>query len=48
MSENKTLPYKGNVRAFIDGVEMDRRRGDARTLLPLFEKWTGLNPTLLG
>ncbi|WP_205410776.1 DUF1801 domain-containing protein [Salaquimonas pukyongi] len=48
MSENKTRPMAGSPKAFIEKVEHATRKRDAQTLLPLFERWTGLPPVLWG
>ena len=53
MAETKTKPTKVSVRDFIDGVENDTRREDAKTLLKLFERVTGWKgqmwgPTIVG
>lgn len=48
MTENKTRPTDGDVEEYLGSVENTRRREDALTLLPLFKKWTGMNPVLWG
>ncbi|MFT5821656.1 MAG: hypothetical protein ACI8ZM_002910 [Crocinitomix sp.] len=41
MAENKTQPSSTSVSDFIDQVENEQKRNDAKTLLILFEKITG-------
>ncbi|MEM1132906.1 MAG: DUF1801 domain-containing protein [Pseudomonadota bacterium] len=48
MAENKTQENDGDVNAFIDAVEHDGRREDARVLLDLFHKITGVEPKMWG
>lgn len=53
MGETKTRPTKISVRDFIDAIENETRREDARTLLKLFGKTTGWKaqmwgPTIVG
>lgn len=48
MAQNKTIPLPDSPPDFIAQVENPRRREDAHTLLPLFERWTGLPPQLWG
>ena len=40
MSQNKTQANKGDVNAFLAGIENDTRRQDALTLLALFSRVT--------
>ena len=47
-SENKTRPTGASVAAFIDAVENDTRRRDAKTLLALMKKITGEAPKMWG
>lgn len=47
-SENKTRPTGASVTAFIDAVENDTRRRDARTLLAMMKKVTGEKPRMWG
>ncbi|MBK7949741.1 MAG: DUF1801 domain-containing protein [Deltaproteobacteria bacterium] len=47
-SNNKTTESNADVQAFIDGIEHAGRREDARVLLSLFEKVTGLPPRMWG
>lgn len=44
----KTKPTGANVAAFIDAVENDTRRRDAKTLLAMMKKVTGEKPTMWG
>ncbi|BDZ43382.1 hypothetical protein GCM10025865_26810 [Paraoerskovia sediminicola] len=46
--EQKTRPTDADVDAFVDAVESPTRRRDARTLLDLFGRVTGLEPVMWG
>jgi hypothetical protein len=48
MPENKTRPTKLSVAAFIDAIEDDARRADAKALVKLMQDVTGERPTLWG
>jgi hypothetical protein len=48
MAENKTKPTAADVDAFLDAVESDRRREEARTVLALMGEVTGEEPTMWG
>ena len=48
MAENKTKPTGADVDAFIDAVESDRRREEARTVLALMREVTGEEPAMWG
>ena len=48
MAENKTMPTDADVGAFIDGVDSDRRRQEARTVLALMREITGEEPVMWG
>jgi hypothetical protein len=48
MAENKTRPTSGNVRAFLDGIENDRRRRDAKTVAKIMKRVTGQPPKMWG
>jgi hypothetical protein len=48
MAENKTKPTDADVNAFIDGVESDRRREEARTVLAVMREVTDEEPVLWG
>jgi hypothetical protein len=48
MVELKTQKGAGDVAAFIDGIEDQRKREDAKALLALMEKVTGEKPALWG
>jgi hypothetical protein len=48
VAENKTKPTDADVDAFIDAVESDRRREDARTVLAAFREVTGEEPVMWG
>ena len=47
-AENKTRPTGASVTAFIDAVENDTRRRDARTLLAMMKKITGEKAKMWG
>lgn len=44
----KTQENDNDPVEFINSVENNKRREDALTLLPLFEKWTGKKPRMWG
>ena len=46
--QNKTAPTGNSVRAFIDAVENETRRRDAKTALAMMKKITGEKPTMWG
>jgi hypothetical protein len=48
MSEVKTKQNKASVRAFLDGVESDRRRRDAKTVAKIMKRVTGERPRMWG
>lgn len=48
MAKNKTKPTAGDVDAFIDAVESNRKREDAKTLLTLFRRLSGHDPKMWG
>ena len=48
MAENKTRPTDLPIAQFLAAVEPARRRDDAKILLDLFQKWTGLPPVIWG
>ena len=48
MAENKTQPTKASVSKFINGIENDRRRADAKVALKLYKEVTGLKPVMWG
>ena len=48
MSENKTKATAASVSKFINSVENETRRQDAKTLVKLFEKITGLKSVMWG
>lgn len=47
-ADMKTAPTKASVTAFINAVENETRRRDAKTLLALMKKLTGDKPTMWG
>ena len=48
MAENRTKPTDADVDAFIDAVDNDRRREEARTVLALMREVTGEEPAMWG
>jgi len=48
MAGNKTQPTGASVDEFIDAVENERRRHDARTVLELMREVTGEEPVMWG
>jgi len=48
MAENKTTPTDVDLDAFIDAVDSDRRREEARTVLALMREVTGEEPAMWG
>jgi hypothetical protein len=48
MAENKTVPTGADVDAFIDGVDSDRRRQEARAVLAMMREITGEQPVMWG
>jgi hypothetical protein len=48
MPENKTRPTTQSVAAFIDAIDDDARRADAKALVKVMRKATGERPTLWG
>lgn len=48
MSDLKTKPNQGDVKAFIDTVEPEGKREDSQELLKLMAKITGLEPKMWG
>ncbi len=47
-AENKTKPTRASVTAFINAVENDMRRRDAKTVLAMMKKITGDKPKMWG
>ena len=47
-TDNKTKPTKVSVRDFVDSVENETRRKDAKALLKIFKEVTGLTPQMWG
>lgn len=47
-AENKTKPTKESVSAFINGVENETRKRDAKTVLAMMKKITGEKPKMWG
>ena len=47
-NRNKTRPTSAGVDAFLDAVDNDRRRQDARTVKGLMERITGWEPKMWG
>lgn len=48
MAQNKTRPTPEDVAAYLDAVEPEGRREDARTLDALFRRVTGWSPRMWG
>ncbi|MGM0386152.1 MAG: DUF1801 domain-containing protein [Actinomycetota bacterium] len=48
MNENKTVPTGASVEEFLDGVEPEVRRNDARVLLEMFTRLSGRTPEMWG
>jgi hypothetical protein len=48
MAANKTVPTGADVDAFIDGVDHERRRQEARTVLAMMREITGEEPVMWG
>lgn len=48
MAENKTKKTKASVNDFLDAVENEARREDARAVARLMERVTGETPTMWG
>jgi uncharacterized protein DUF1801 len=47
-AENKTRPEKASVAAFINAVENEPRKRDAKTILTMMKKVTGEKPVMWG
>ncbi len=48
MAELKTKKHAGSVSAFIDAVDHPERRKDAKALLAIMKKATGMKPAMWG
>lgn len=48
MAELKTKPTGGDVEAFIDSIESEQKRDDARELLKIMKEVTGDDPVMWG
>jgi len=48
MAENKTQPTQVSVSAFIQAIEDDTRRADAKTIVKLMQSATGEKPVMWG
>lgn len=48
MSENKTQPTKQSVAQFLNGIEGEQKRRDAKAIDKLFREVTGEKPVLWG
>lgn len=48
MAENKTQPTDADPRAFIAGIEDERKRADCEVLLEMMERVTGEPPVMWG
>ncbi|MCY4477909.1 MAG: DUF1801 domain-containing protein [Gammaproteobacteria bacterium] len=47
-SKNKTAPNDASVDAFLESVDNERRREDARTVTAMMKRITGWEPTMWG
>ena len=47
-AENKTMPTKVSVRDFVNSVENEIRRRDAKALMKIFKDVTGMSPQMWG
>jgi hypothetical protein len=48
LADNKTRPTDASVREFLDGVENETRRADAKQLLEMMREVTGEEPRMWG
>ena len=48
MAENKTQPTKQSVAQFLNGVEDEQKRREAKAIDKLFRQVTGVKPTMWG
>jgi len=48
LADNKTQPTEASVREFLDGVENETRRADAKQVLELMREVTGEEPRMWG
>lgn len=48
MAENKTQPTTASVAAFLDAIEPETRRGDAKTIAALMARLSGEPPIMWG
>ena len=48
MAEPKTAPTRAGVKKFVDGIENEARRRDARAVLQLMKDVTGETPRMWG
>jgi hypothetical protein len=48
MAENKTRPTKQSVAKFLNGIEDEQKRRDAKRIDKLFRRVTGVKPTMWG
>jgi len=48
MAENKTKPTESSVSTFVDGIEDEGRRADAKMLIKVMQSATGEKPRLWG
>jgi len=47
-ADNKTMPTKVSVRDFVNSVENETRRKDAKALMKIFKEVTGMTPQMWG
>ena len=48
MAENKTKPTSANVRDFLNGIEDEQKRRDAKTVARIMKRVTGKPPKMWG
>ncbi len=48
MAENKTKPTKASVAQFLNGIENEKKRRDAKAIDKLFREISGEKPTMWG
>lgn len=47
-ANNNTMPTKISVREFVDAIDNETRRKDAKALLKVFKEVTGMSPQMWG
>lgn len=48
MAENKIQPHDGDLHAFLESVEPEKRRADGLILLKMMQEITGMSPKMWG